>query len=77
MAAFPVYKYAQFIKFAKYFIHAGELPEGCTNDKDLWSNDTLPRCPDSVAQDLVPVLMGVYILITNVLMLNLLIAMFR
>lgn len=47
----------------------------CTDDPVLWSNGTLPRCPQ--ANWVVPALLAIYILITNVLMLNLLIAMFR
>ncbi len=62
---------------ADSFDIAGAPDYECTNDPALYGNDTLPRCPSSVGTEVVPILMGFYILITNVLMLNLLIAMFR
>ena len=56
-----------------YNIISGENP--CSNDPQLYLNGTIDRCPADT--QVVPVLLGIYILITNVLMLNLLIAMFR
>lgn len=47
----------------------------CTNDIAVWSAGTMARCPSN--SWVASVLLGFYILITNVLMLNLLIAMFR
>ncbi|XP_061167153.1 transient receptor potential cation channel subfamily M member-like 2 [Saccostrea echinata] len=52
-----------------------EEPE-CTFDSLLYSNDTLPRCPTPVSRYAVPILMGFYVLFCNILLLNLLIAMF-
>ena len=49
----------------------------CTNDPAFYSGYGEQRCPSRIGKYLVPVLMGVYVLITNVLLLNLLIAMFR
>ncbi|XP_070175133.1 transient receptor potential cation channel subfamily M member-like 2 [Littorina saxatilis] len=48
----------------------------CTNDPLLYSGYNQVRCPSEVGKYLVPVLTGIYILMTNVLLLNLLIAMF-
>ncbi|XP_076456247.1 transient receptor potential cation channel subfamily M member-like 2 isoform X2 [Babylonia areolata] len=48
----------------------------CTTDPALYSGYNVQRCPSDIGKYLVPVLMGVYVLMTNVLLLNLLIAMF-
>lgn len=48
----------------------------CTFDPNLYSNGSLPRCPSSVSRYAVPILMGFYVLFCNILLLNLLIAMF-
>ncbi|KAK7482390.1 hypothetical protein BaRGS_00026409, partial [Batillaria attramentaria] len=48
----------------------------CTNDPALYSGYGEQRCPSAIGKYLVPLLMGIYILMTNVLLLNLLIAMF-
>ena len=47
----------------------------CSSDPNVFEEGDMPRCPENTW--LVPILLGGYILITNVLMLNLLIAMFR
>ncbi len=57
----------------RVFLRAGE--NECSSDPAVYGAGTLPRCPENTW--LVPMLLGGYILITNVLMLNLLIAMFR
>ena len=49
----------------------------CTGDPLLYGNSTLPRCPTAVSRYVVPILMGFYVLFCNILLLNLLIAMFR
>ena len=56
-------------------LFAGE--NECSNNPAEYSQSNVTRCPDEVGTEVVPILLGVYILITNVLMLNLLIAMFR
>ena len=55
----------------------GEFEDGCTNNRTVWETGKMPRCPDTVATDVVPVVMAIYILFTTVLMLILLIAVFR
>ena len=46
----------------------------CTKDRELAKfNDTLVWCPSQV----LPVLLGVYLLFSNILLLNMLIAIFR
>ena len=52
---------------------SGEME--CSSDPNVFEGGDMPRCPENTW--LVPILLGGYILITNVLMLNLLIAMFR
>ncbi|XP_069135889.1 transient receptor potential cation channel subfamily M member-like 2 isoform X2 [Argopecten irradians] len=48
----------------------------CSFDPKLYGNDTLPRCPTQIGGYVVPILMGFYMMIANILLLNLLIAMF-
>ncbi|OWF39756.1 transient receptor potential cation channel subfamily M member 2-like [Mizuhopecten yessoensis] len=48
----------------------------CSFDPLLYENDTLPRCPTEIGGYVVPILMGFYMMIANLLLLNLLIAMF-
>ncbi|KAK3607581.1 hypothetical protein CHS0354_034629 [Potamilus streckersoni] len=48
----------------------------CTNDAELYRNGTYSRCPTVSGKYFVPVLMGLYMLICNILLLNLLVAMF-
>ena len=51
--------------------------DDCTDNATLYSDYNEQRCPSEIGKYLVPVLMGIYVLMTNVLLLNLLIAMFR
>ncbi|XP_067682469.1 transient receptor potential cation channel subfamily M member 4-like [Haliotis asinina] len=51
--------------------------ESCTNDENLYGNRTMDRCPSKEGQYVVPVLLGIYSIITHVLLLNLLIAKFN
>ncbi|XP_064594682.1 transient receptor potential cation channel subfamily M member-like 2 isoform X2 [Liolophura sinensis] len=62
--------------FGELFLEDIEGQDQCTFDYALYSNNTLPRCPTVVATYVVPILLGFYMLLTNVLLLNLLIAMF-
>ncbi|WAR06942.1 TRPM3-like protein, partial [Mya arenaria] len=48
----------------------------CTNNKSQWMNGSLPRCPTEKSTYVVPVMLGVYMLMVHVLLLNLLIAIF-
>ncbi|KAH3703508.1 hypothetical protein DPMN_078545, partial [Dreissena polymorpha] len=52
-----------------------EDPTDCTNDASLWTNGT-ERCPSETGKIVIPFMMGVYLLFSNILLLNLLIAMF-
>lgn len=49
----------------------------CTDDPELYGNYTMPRCPSEVGQAIVPVMLAVFVLCTNLLMFNLLIAIFN
>ncbi|XP_052271856.1 transient receptor potential cation channel subfamily M member-like 2 [Dreissena polymorpha] len=48
---------------------------GCTRNESVWRDTGDMRCPESNV--LVPVLGGLYMFLTNILLINLLIAMFR
>ncbi|XP_067687429.1 transient receptor potential cation channel subfamily M member-like 2 [Haliotis asinina] len=54
----------------------GTAEPACSDDPALYLTDQADRCPTNQGKYLVPILMGIYILLTNVLLLNLLIAMF-
>ena len=54
----------------------GEQPTGCTKNETIWRYlGGIDRCPEENA--LVPLLAAVYLILTNILLVNLLIAMFR
>ncbi|KAH9512885.1 hypothetical protein Btru_036877 [Bulinus truncatus] len=52
----------------------GEDVSGCTRNETIWRNDPMNRCPEKNA--IVPVLLAVYMVLTNILLINILIAMF-
>jgi len=54
----------------------GEPDEPCENNETIWrANGGQDRCPEK--NPVVPVLAAVYVVLTNILLVNLLIAMFR
>ncbi|XP_052793974.1 transient receptor potential cation channel subfamily M member 4-like isoform X3 [Mya arenaria] len=53
-----------------------EDDDSCSHNETEWRSGTVARCPDHVSKYAVPILLGVYMLIVQVLLLNLLIAMF-
>jgi len=57
--------------------YSTEKTPDCSFDAVIYNNGTLPRCPTVVGTYVVPMLMGLYVLFSNILLLNLLIAMFR
>ncbi|XP_052805222.1 transient receptor potential cation channel subfamily M member-like 2 isoform X2 [Mya arenaria] len=62
--------------YGELFLEEIEGEADCTNDAALWMNGTQARCPTDTGMWLVPIMMGIYMMIANVLLLNLLIAMF-
>ncbi|XP_052253192.1 transient receptor potential cation channel subfamily M member 8-like [Dreissena polymorpha] len=62
--------------YGELFLDETEDSTDCTNDASLWTNGTTPRCPSEAGKIVVPIMMGVYLLFSNILLLNLLIAMF-
>ncbi|XP_013398789.1 transient receptor potential cation channel subfamily M member 2 [Lingula anatina] len=60
--------------YGELFLEDIEGITDCTTD--LAGNSTLPRCPSEAGTWVTPILLGLYILFTNILMFNLLIAMF-
>ncbi|XP_050394392.2 transient receptor potential cation channel subfamily M member 2 [Patella vulgata] len=55
-------------------IEGDDDPESCTRNETIWRNDLSLRCPEKNA--IVPILLAVYMILTNILLVNLLIAMF-
>nr|KAG5691040.1 hypothetical protein BaRGS_021251 [Batillaria attramentaria] len=62
--------------YGELFLDELEGDVECTNNRTLYSGYKEQRCPSAIGQYMVPIMMAVYVLITNVLLLNLLIAMF-
>lgn len=58
-----------------YFFSAGDDVDECTRNESIWRYDPIKRCPETNA--FVPILLAVYMILTNILLVNLLIAMFR
>ncbi|XP_033755589.1 transient receptor potential cation channel subfamily M member-like 2 isoform X2 [Pecten maximus] len=52
----------------------GEVPADCTTNETIWRAGTMQRCAENNA--LVALLLAIYMLLTNILLVNLLIAMF-
>nr|KAG5708607.1 hypothetical protein BaRGS_033028 [Batillaria attramentaria] len=63
--------------FGEYGLEAADGSEDCVANKSWYTIGGGSTCPSRVGSHVVPVLLGLYILITNVLMLNLLIAYFN
>ena len=54
----------------------GETLQTCENNEMIWrANGGEDRCPEK--NEMVPIMAAVYLLFTNILLVNLLIAMFR
>ncbi|KAH3801691.1 hypothetical protein DPMN_155350 [Dreissena polymorpha] len=62
--------------YGELFLEDTEGSADCTTDVRLWTNGIYPRCPSKTGQIVVPIMMAIYMLFTNILLLNLLIAMF-
>ncbi|XP_059152108.1 transient receptor potential cation channel subfamily M member-like 2 isoform X2 [Physella acuta] len=62
--------------YGELFLDDIEGSSTCTDDPTQYSDYDVLRCPSPVGKYFVPILLGLYILMTNVLLLNLLIAMF-
>ncbi|KAK7469452.1 hypothetical protein BaRGS_00036518, partial [Batillaria attramentaria] len=62
--------------YGELFLDELEGDVECTNNRTLYSGYKEQRCPSTIGQYMVPIMMAVYVLVTNVLLLNLLIAMF-
>ncbi|XP_052805159.1 transient receptor potential cation channel subfamily M member-like 2 isoform X2 [Mya arenaria] len=62
--------------YGELFLEEIEGEADCSYDATLWLNGTQARCPTDTGKWLVPIMMGIYMMIANVLLLNLLIAMF-
>ncbi|KAH3703633.1 hypothetical protein DPMN_078672 [Dreissena polymorpha] len=62
--------------YGELFLDETEDLKDCTNDASLWKNGTSERCPSETGRIVGPIMMAIYLLFSNILMLNLLIAMF-
>ncbi|CAL1539575.1 unnamed protein product [Lymnaea stagnalis] len=49
----------------------------CTNDPELYKNYLQPRCPSEVGRYFVPIVLGVFIVLVNLMLFNLIIAKFN
>ena len=47
----------------------------CTTNETIWREDPMQRCPEKSA--IIFILLSLYMVLTNILLVNLLIAMFR
>ena len=65
----------QSILIQKMLIYIGEVPSPCTNNETAWRYLGQARCPEKNA--FVLLLVAIYMMVTNILLVNLLIAMFR
>ncbi|XP_055957226.1 transient receptor potential cation channel subfamily M member 2 isoform X2 [Patella vulgata] len=62
--------------YGELFLEDIEGESQCTNDPNLYDDYDQLRCPTEVGKYIAPVLLAIYIFLINVLLLNLLIAMF-
>ncbi|XP_050398127.2 transient receptor potential cation channel subfamily M member-like 2 isoform X2 [Patella vulgata] len=63
--------------YGELFLENIEGDVDCTDDPALYEDYNQLRCPSEVGKYVAAILLGIYVLFTNVLLLNLLIAMFR
>ncbi|KAH9505775.1 Transient receptor putative cation channel sub M member 2 [Bulinus truncatus] len=62
--------------YGELFLDDIEGDDNCKKNMTEYKDDDTKRCPSEVGKYFVPILLGFYMLMTNVLLLNLLIAMF-
>ncbi|KAK7115842.1 hypothetical protein V1264_001645 [Littorina saxatilis] len=62
--------------YGELFLEDIEGDSDCTDTPELYSDYSEQRCPSDLGQYAVPVLTGLYVMLTNILLVNLLIAMF-
>ncbi|KAK3607930.1 hypothetical protein CHS0354_006523 [Potamilus streckersoni] len=62
--------------FGELMLEEIEGADNCSDNIALYGNGTVPRCPTQAGKYAVPVMMGIYMLMTNILLLSLLIATF-
>ena len=77
LAIYHLPRKAYWIIYGHLFLEDIEGLNSCTNDPSLYSDYTEIRCPTDVGKYVVPIFMAVYILLTQVLLINMLIAMFN
>uniref|UniRef100_A0A2C9M931 Uncharacterized protein n=1 Tax=Biomphalaria glabrata TaxID=6526 RepID=A0A2C9M931_BIOGL len=78
--AYWVFRKAYWSMFGNFFleeIEAKETAGDCTSDPTKYLDYNYLRCATNIGRYYVPVLMGVYVMITNILIFNLLIAKFN
>ncbi|XP_070180370.1 transient receptor potential cation channel subfamily M member-like 2 [Littorina saxatilis] len=69
--------YPYFQIFGELFLDTlkGEGEGACTNNETVWRQDILKRCPENTGY-IVHLMLAAYLIVTNILLVNLLIAMF-
>ncbi|XP_050410317.1 transient receptor potential cation channel subfamily M member-like 2 [Patella vulgata] len=62
--------------YGELFLDDIEGTNPCTDNPDKYDTNSELRCPSAVGKYVAPLFLGIYVLFTNVLLLNILIAMF-
>ncbi|KAI8767540.1 transient receptor potential cation channel subfamily M member 1 [Biomphalaria glabrata] len=81
LLVYHIFRKAYWILFGEFFLEEIEIrdmqSDQCTNDPEKYNHYASLRCPSYLGSYFVPILMGVYVMIANVLLFNLLIAKFN
>ncbi|XP_052254943.1 transient receptor potential cation channel subfamily M member-like 2 [Dreissena polymorpha] len=62
--------------YGELFLDETEGQSTCSDNATIWTAKDMPRCPSETGKIVVPIMMGFYMLFVNILLLNLLIAIF-
>ncbi|XP_052253108.1 transient receptor potential cation channel subfamily M member-like 2 [Dreissena polymorpha] len=62
--------------YGELFLDETEGQSTCSENATIWTAKDMPRCPSETGKIVVPIMMGFYMLFVNILLLNLLIAIF-
>ncbi|XP_055860866.1 transient receptor potential cation channel subfamily M member 8-like isoform X2 [Biomphalaria glabrata] len=76
LLVFHLLKKAFWVLFGEFFLSELENGQSCTRDPALYNTYSELRCPTTAGSYYVPPLMGAYYVIVNIMLFNLLIALF-
>ncbi|KAH9489290.1 hypothetical protein Btru_057021 [Bulinus truncatus] len=77
LLAFHILKRPFWSAFGEFSLDDLDSTTDCTTDSTVYNTYTKLRCPSEAGSYYVPVLMGIYVIIVNILLFNLLIALFN